>query len=205
MLEIKEPFIGYTTFIINIISKMFNALQDGTTPIFLSVGGINPDNTGRGPATLKLINSEDLQKYEGKDKEYTTIIKSFISDSKGDLEDYRYNFVAYLTSLTNLDLSKKQHTDHLTEEMKEALEYDEEINIETKTNIDEQPDDNQMEIQIYFKEKNVDENVWLTTIPIDHKKENEGISFQFHWESLETKDIGLTKSEVLDTLVGEGL
>lgn len=205
MLEIKEPFIGYTTFIINIISKMFNALQEGTTPIFLAVGGINPDNTGRGPARLKLIDTEDLQKYEGKDKEYTNIIKSFISDSKGDLEDYRYNFVAYLTSLTNLDLSKKQHTDHLTEEMKEALEYDEEINIETKTNIDEQPDDNQMEIQIYFKEKNVDENVWLTTIPIDHKKENEGISFQFHWESLETKDIGLTKSEVLDTLVGEGL
>lgn len=179
---------------------MFNALEEGITPIFLAVGGINPDDTGRGPARLKLIDKEDLKRYEGDDKEYTNIIKLFVSDSKGDLEDYKYNFVAYLTNVSKLDVSKKEHTNQLTEEMKEALEYGEEISIETKSDVSSQPDIEKLEIQIYFKEKNVSENIWLTTVPLDHKKQQEGINFQFHWESLETRDIASDKSEVLDAM-----
>lgn len=200
MLETTLPFSGYNSFIFTVVDWLSEAIEKEDTPIFLTVGGITPNEKGEGPARIQLIEAEDLIRYQEKSKGYTNIVKNFISETKENLKDYKYKFVCYLTDLREgtPEIMERYNIEEPT-----ADEGDEgdivEIEFCPEEEIKEEPDASF--VQIFMKEADCPENIWLTRIPITLKKLSDGnVSIKFHFEEIQTEYIDIVRSEILDEL-----
>jgi hypothetical protein len=195
MLETTLPFKGYNSFVINLISRLTKALQEGLTPLFLTVGGVNPDENGNGPVRMNVLEEEDLERYKENTKEYSAIITNFIADTKGNLEGYKYKFVCYITDVHEIDLEE------LPEELAEEAKNGAQVEVEFPTGIESLPKMNGKKyIQIYIRDGMSLENIWKTTIPSTIESTNENTIARFHFEDIRTDLIDIVKSDVLDTL-----
>jgi hypothetical protein len=195
MLETTLPFRNYNFFVINLISRLTKALQDGLTPVFLTVGGINPDENGNGPVRMNILEQEDLERYKENTKEYTAIITNFIANAKGNLQGYKYKFVCYITDVREVDLEE------LPEELAEEARNGAQVEIEYPTDVDSLPKMNGRKyIQIYIRDNTSPENIWKTTIPSTIESTDENTIAKFHFKDIKTEFIDIVKSDVLDAL-----
>ena len=200
MLQTTLPFKGYNSFIVNVISRLSQAVEEGTTPIFLTVGGITPDEIGNGPARMQMVEAEDLEKYEEKTKEYTAIIRNFISDTKENLKDYKYKFVCYLTNLKEINMREEAEQYNVEESLIQEAEEGADVEVELPSEEQSRKELTTPFMQIFIRDTDSSENIWKTRIPMTVKVQDKKLDIKFHFEQIETDNIDIVKSEVLDEL-----
>ncbi len=198
LMKTTTPFKGYPMFVMSVMEKLIGALQEGKTPIFLGVGGVTPDENGKGPASLACIEEEEYEEQSNEGSGKIEIIKKLLEQNKEKLSQHSFNFVTFLVNIQELEES--QIDKKLTEEQKDLYREGEEISLELE------PEQSQMtnpHVQIYIRDTSNSENIWETLLPIDLKEDNDTISISFKWKDMKTKDIYLDNmsSEVLETLM----